>query len=615
MYKNNNILQKHTNILIMPKKYYEILGVSETATLEEIKKAYRKLAMKWHPDKWMSKSLEEKEEANKKMKEINKAFEVLGDEELRKRYDLGLTDFPADDFNFQYDPKEEVRKQEEELRRREINIIDLELEILKLEMKALDRSSTLNEIGAALCFTFPRVHAEDLEAEGYSRLWEPYQSWGEKVVKMEITIPKGKDRSEELKNFKEEMIKAIKEVETTLRIREENKKKSEDDFELNQTRTVAFQEIEKSMNEKGLKMEDLGQYSNYQERINSLGEVWDIRNFREEVISFISKLTRKETEKEKQEDKKRAEEQAKQQELSQQKHKSITEITSALNQEPFSLKNNELSSQYQNWEAQINQLTDIQKITNLQDRILADIQVCRKDKKSFQEVKENLNKAQTGNEEEKNQAWENLEKQETEKGYKDNKEKVEKLKREKATENLAKYNEETKVKIEQKLKNSGIKEEELNKENNEEWQKLKSGEIKDPNQLVVAESKIKENIYQKEAEKKVIDLTSKVNEVLKSKSKPKSQIANLKKELLEFISSSNIYYSTHKKVIEGLLAQLENSSIKIGEQSDFSQKTNSPNKNKILAWSIGGGISLITLIFLTLVFRQRAVKKKKKRRN
>jgi preprotein translocase subunit Sec63 len=46
MYKNNNILQKHTNILIMPKKYYEILGVSETATLEEIKKAYRKLAMK-----------------------------------------------------------------------------------------------------------------------------------------------------------------------------------------------------------------------------------------------------------------------------------------------------------------------------------------------------------------------------------------------------------------------------------------------------------------------------------------------------------------------------------------------------------------------------------------
>ncbi|CAG8641407.1 38761_t:CDS:2 [Gigaspora margarita] len=99
---------------------------------------------------------------------------------------------------------------------------------------------------------------------------------------MEITIPKGKDRSEELKNFKEEMTKAIKEAEVMLRIREENKKKSEDDSELNQARTVAFQEIEKSMNERGLKVKDLGQYSNYQERINSLGEVEEPKPKRED---------------------------------------------------------------------------------------------------------------------------------------------------------------------------------------------------------------------------------------------------------------------------------------------------------------------------------------------
>lgn len=274
----------------MTKQYYEILGVSETATLEEIKKTYRKLAMKWHPDKWMNKSLKEKEEANKKMKEINKAFEILGDEELRKRYDSGETVF-SDFSDYETEIKSEAKRKEEELRRREVNIIDLELQILKLEMKALDRSSTLNEIGAAFCFTLPRVRAEDLNPI----LWQPYQSWGEKVVKMEITIPKGKDRSEELKKFKEEMVKAIKEVEIALRIREENKKKNENDFELNQARKDAFGYIEKEMNEKGLKVKDLGQHSNYQERINSLGEVWAIRDFREEVLEFISKLVKKES--------------------------------------------------------------------------------------------------------------------------------------------------------------------------------------------------------------------------------------------------------------------------------------------------------------------------------
>jgi len=90
---------------------------------------------------------------------------------------------------------------------------------------------------------------------------------------MEITISKGKDRSEELKKFKEEMIEAIREAENALKIREENKKRNENNSELNQTRTVAFQAIEKKMIEKGLKIQDLGNYSNYQERINSLGEV------------------------------------------------------------------------------------------------------------------------------------------------------------------------------------------------------------------------------------------------------------------------------------------------------------------------------------------------------
>ncbi len=65
----------------MAKSLYETLGVSENATAAEIKKAYRSLAKKYHPD--MNKS----PEAEEKFKEINAAYEVLGDEQKKAQYD------------------------------------------------------------------------------------------------------------------------------------------------------------------------------------------------------------------------------------------------------------------------------------------------------------------------------------------------------------------------------------------------------------------------------------------------------------------------------------------------------------------------------------------------
>ena len=62
--------------------YYAVLGVAKTATAEEIKKAYRKLARQYHPDVNPN-----KEEATRKFKEINEANEVLSDPEKRKKYD------------------------------------------------------------------------------------------------------------------------------------------------------------------------------------------------------------------------------------------------------------------------------------------------------------------------------------------------------------------------------------------------------------------------------------------------------------------------------------------------------------------------------------------------
>ena len=64
------------------RDYYEVLGVSKSADAKEIKKAYRKLAMKYHPDKNPG-----NKEAEEKFKEINEAYEVLSDEEKRSTYD------------------------------------------------------------------------------------------------------------------------------------------------------------------------------------------------------------------------------------------------------------------------------------------------------------------------------------------------------------------------------------------------------------------------------------------------------------------------------------------------------------------------------------------------
>ena len=66
------------------KDYYKILGVGRNATGDEIKKAYRNLAMKYHPDRNPGKE----KEANEKFKQINEAYEVLGDPEKRKQYDM-----------------------------------------------------------------------------------------------------------------------------------------------------------------------------------------------------------------------------------------------------------------------------------------------------------------------------------------------------------------------------------------------------------------------------------------------------------------------------------------------------------------------------------------------
>src|SRR5260370_17143272 len=65
------------------RDYYEVLGVTRTAAVEEIKSAYRKAALKWHPDR----SPENKADAEVKFRECTEAYSVLSDAQKRQLYD------------------------------------------------------------------------------------------------------------------------------------------------------------------------------------------------------------------------------------------------------------------------------------------------------------------------------------------------------------------------------------------------------------------------------------------------------------------------------------------------------------------------------------------------
>ena len=84
------------------KDYYEVLGVPKDATEEQIRKAYKKLAIKWHPDK----NPDNRKEAEEKFKEIGEAYSVLSDPQKRNEYDNGGFSFVDFGFGDEFDPME-----------------------------------------------------------------------------------------------------------------------------------------------------------------------------------------------------------------------------------------------------------------------------------------------------------------------------------------------------------------------------------------------------------------------------------------------------------------------------------------------------------------------------
>jgi len=104
------------------KDYYQILGVDRNATKDEINHAFKKLALQFHPDRWVGKSEKEQKEAEEKFKDINEAYQTLSDPDKRAKYDNPVNDdFGAWDdfggfnpFNGSFDPFKMFRNRQQQ---------------------------------------------------------------------------------------------------------------------------------------------------------------------------------------------------------------------------------------------------------------------------------------------------------------------------------------------------------------------------------------------------------------------------------------------------------------------------------------------------------------------
>jgi DnaJ family protein C protein 3 len=89
------------------KNYYKILDIARNANKQEVKKAYREMALKWHPDK----NTDNQEEASKKFQDIAEAYEVLSDDDLRGKYNRGEQVFENQGGQQRQDPFAQFRNQ------------------------------------------------------------------------------------------------------------------------------------------------------------------------------------------------------------------------------------------------------------------------------------------------------------------------------------------------------------------------------------------------------------------------------------------------------------------------------------------------------------------------
>ncbi|CAG8541934.1 314_t:CDS:2 [Cetraspora pellucida] len=215
-----------------------------------------------------------------------------------------------------------------------------------------------------------------------------------------------------------------------------------------------------------------------------------------------------------------------------------------------------------------------------------------KAKQTSQKVDDDLKKARDpkATTQDKKDALDELDKNEGEQSYEDKKEQIKEAKKEVAKDNPNEYRNKVISNLDKKLAENGLSESDLDEQTRQEIKDLKNGGNLEPDKLVELEMKLTEKIGQAGAKKKVDNLAGEVEKVLKNKEK--AQVEKLKKELLEILNSSNVYYFPHKSQVEKLLKQLE--SVIISDKNSLQPANSLPLLVKI---GIGAVIILVVGFF------------------
>ncbi|QJA06895.1 J domain-containing protein [Thermosulfurimonas marina] len=186
----------------MPKDYYKILGVPRNASQEEIKRAYRRLALKYHPDRNRG-----NKEAEEKFKEINEAYAVLSDPEKRRQYDL----FGSAEFERRFSQEDIFRGFNFESIFRDLGI-DFDLGgFFRFGEGSRDFTLNLGDLFSHLFGTGPRTYQASKETEMELELpvsLEEVLQGGEKVLmvaplgrpeKVKVHLPPGVKEGQRLR--------------------------------------------------------------------------------------------------------------------------------------------------------------------------------------------------------------------------------------------------------------------------------------------------------------------------------------------------------------------------------------------------------------------------------